>query len=105
MALAMSVYSAAQGGVIAVTTAAAREYGSSASAPMRSVPGMIPTEGRLGSSVTQHISELAREIPRAGAWAEPHEVVRLASFLESNRTSFISGAIIPVDRACSCLLF
>jgi NAD(P)-dependent dehydrogenase (short-subunit alcohol dehydrogenase family) len=90
-----SVYSAAKAGVIAVTKAAAVEYGSKGIRANAICPGFILTEimGAAGLETFAGITEKAA-LRRAG---EPHEVAEVAAFLASDRSSFVTGAIIPVD--------
>jgi NAD(P)-dependent dehydrogenase (short-subunit alcohol dehydrogenase family) len=90
-----SVYSAAKAGVIAVTKAAAVEYGSKGIRANAICPGFILTEimGAAGLETFAGITKKAA-LRRAG---EPHEVAEVAAFLASDRSSFVTGAIIPVD--------
>jgi NAD(P)-dependent dehydrogenase (short-subunit alcohol dehydrogenase family) len=89
------VYSAAKAGVIAVTKAAAVEYGSKSIRVNAICPGFILTEimGAAGLETYRDITKKAA-LRRAG---EPQEVAEVAAFLASDRSSFVTGAIIPVD--------
>lgn len=94
-AMATAVYSAAKAGVIAVTKAAAIEYGSRGIRANAICPGFILTE-IMGASGLKRFPEMVEKaaLRRAG---QPHEVAEVAAFLASDRASFVSGAIIPVD--------
>jgi NAD(P)-dependent dehydrogenase (short-subunit alcohol dehydrogenase family) len=99
---ATSVYSAAKAGVIAVTKAAAVEYGSKNIRANAICPGLIMTE-IMGASGAQHFPEMLKK-PALGRPGQPMEVAEVAAFLASDRASFVSGAIIPVDGGWSAKL-
>jgi NAD(P)-dependent dehydrogenase (short-subunit alcohol dehydrogenase family) len=97
-----SVYSAAKAGVVAVTKAAALEYGAAGIRANVICPGAIVTEGMCGGWQTS-TPELAGKaaLGRAG---RSEEVAELASFLASDRASYLSGCVIPADGGWSCQL-
>jgi len=101
-AMATCVYSAAKAGVIAVTKAAAIEYGHKGIRANALCPGIILTE-IMGAAGAEHFPELLKKsaLGRAG---EPNEVAEVAVFLASDRASFVSGAVIPVDGGWSAKL-
>jgi NAD(P)-dependent dehydrogenase (short-subunit alcohol dehydrogenase family) len=89
------VYSAAKAGVIALTKAAAVDYGRKGIRANAICPGFILTEimGAAGLETYAGITEKAA-LRRGG---QPEEVAEVAMFLASDRASFVTGAIIPVD--------
>jgi NAD(P)-dependent dehydrogenase (short-subunit alcohol dehydrogenase family) len=100
--MATSVYNAAKAGVVSLTKSASAEYGRKGVRVNCICPGFIETE-IMGASGGAHFPEIAKKssLGRAGL---PHEVAQVAAFLCSDRASFVSGAIIPVDGGWSARL-
>ncbi|SDD10344.1 meso-butanediol dehydrogenase / (S,S)-butanediol dehydrogenase / diacetyl reductase [Sphingomonas sp. YR710] len=86
------VYVAAKHGVIGATKTAAIEYGPQGIRVNAICPGAIVTEG-MGATAGGFGIEKAT-LKRAG---RPEEVAEVAAFLASDRASYVSGAVIPVD--------
>jgi NAD(P)-dependent dehydrogenase (short-subunit alcohol dehydrogenase family) len=99
--VATSVYGAAKAGVISLTKTAALEYGSKNIRVNCVCPGYIKTE-IMGAGLDQYPGAAkGTPLKRLG---QPHEVAEVATFLVSDRASFVTGAIVPVDGGRSAAI-
>jgi NAD(P)-dependent dehydrogenase (short-subunit alcohol dehydrogenase family) len=91
-------YCASKGGVVQLTRAAALEYATQDVRINCLCPGVIETpmveRFTRGDSEAQ---EQLRQLEPIGRVGRAKEVAELALFLASDRSSFITGAVIPVD--------
>jgi NAD(P)-dependent dehydrogenase (short-subunit alcohol dehydrogenase family) len=87
-----AVYNAAKHGVVGATKCAAIEGGPHGIRVNALCPGFIHTD-IMGSKPPPGILEKAP----LGRGGRPEEVAEVAAFLASDRASFVSGAIVPVD--------
>ena len=95
------VYSAAKAGVISVTKTAAVEYAGKGIRANCVCPGYIKTEG-MGAGL--HSYPNAAEGTPMKRLGQAHEIAEVAAFLCSDRASFVTGAVIPVDGGRSILI-
>lgn len=88
-------YAAAKAGVHSVTKAFALDYGEHGIRSNAIAPGIAYTEimAGIGEEARNYLDNKAA-LGRAG---RPIEVAEVAAFLASDRSSFVTGAIIPVD--------
>jgi NAD(P)-dependent dehydrogenase (short-subunit alcohol dehydrogenase family) len=99
--IATSVYGAAKAGVISLTKSAALECAAAGIRVNCVCPGYIKTE-IMGATLDQ-FPGAAKGTPmkRLGL---PHEIAEVAAFLASDRASFVTGAVIPVDGGRSAAI-
>ena len=90
-----SVYSAAKAGVISFTKSAAVEYGAQGIRVNCLCPGFIHTE--MSAPGGEKLAACMGAKSALGRGGQPEEVAEVAAFLASDRASYVSGAIIPVD--------
>lgn len=90
-----SIYSASKAAVVQLTKSAAVEYGHANIRANALCPGMIATEGMGALALKYDPSKATRNpLGRAG---KPEDAGELAAFLASDRASYLTGVIIPLD--------
>lgn len=101
--LPTAAYSASKAGVISLTKAAAIEYGGQGIRANTICPGFVETAMSGGKGASERFPALVGAIP-AGRGGQPEEVGELASFLASDRATYITGALIAIDGGSTCML-
>lgn len=101
--LPTSAYSASKAGVISLTKAAAIEYGGQGIRANTICPGFVETAMSGGKGASERFPALVGAIP-LGRGGQPEEVGELASFLASDRATYITGALIAIDGGSTCML-
>jgi meso-butanediol dehydrogenase / (S,S)-butanediol dehydrogenase / diacetyl reductase len=91
-------YSAAKGGVIALTRQVALDFAPDRIRVNCVCPGPTRTERLRGIVESGDVDEnyLIGNVP-LGRWAHPSEVAAVIAFLGSDDASFVTGAALPVD--------
>jgi NAD(P)-dependent dehydrogenase (short-subunit alcohol dehydrogenase family) len=98
-----SAYNASKGGVVLLTKNLAIDYGPSGIRANAICPGFIETEMSGGKGAAERFPALVKgsALRRGG---QPEEVAELASFLASDRATYLTGAVIPIDGGSTCSL-
>lgn len=98
-----SIYSASKGGVMAMTRAAAVEYGDRNIRVNALCPGSVATP-MIASAPEPLLASLKARIPM-GRFGTPEEMARVALFLAGEDASFITGQGIIADggRIAGCI--
>jgi NAD(P)-dependent dehydrogenase (short-subunit alcohol dehydrogenase family) len=95
-------YSAAKAGVHSITKSYAIQYGPQGIRVNALASGFAKTERMRG--VSPEVRDYMNGKAALGRAAEPREHAEVAAFLASDRASFITGAVIPVDGGWSARL-
>jgi len=93
-------YTAAKGGLAALTRALATELGATGITANAISPGFFATETNLPLSTTAAGARLRERCP-AKRWAEPWEIAGAAVFLASPAASYVNGHTLIVDGGVS----
>src|SRR6202011_4233167 len=88
-------YSASKGGVVAMTRAMALELAPHGIRVNAIAPGLTDTAQPRYGNTEEELAERAREIP-LGRIAQPEEIARIAVFLASEDSGWITGELIHV---------
>ena len=98
-------YSAAKAGIVSFTKSAAVEYGTEGIRANAVCPGFVETPLTGGPGPGERFIpsciDASAALKRAG---QSHEVAEVGAFLASDRASFVTGAVIPVNGGWSAKL-
>ena len=91
---ALIPYAVSKAGVVPITRAFAREFTSRGVL----VNAVLPGRALTNMVVSRVPEEIVRNPPVAiGRYADPEEVAEVVAFLTSERNTYMSGGIVPVD--------
>jgi NAD(P)-dependent dehydrogenase (short-subunit alcohol dehydrogenase family) len=90
-------YTAAKGGIVALTRVLAVDWGPSGVRVNCICPGGVDTAMIAPVLEDEEVLDFMRESTPLGRLARPGETARVALFLASDEASYMNGAIVPVD--------
>ncbi len=90
-------YTAAKGGIVALTRVLAVDWGPSGVRVNCICPGGVETPMIAPVLEDEQVLGFMRESTPLGRLARPEETARVALFLASDEASYVNGAIVPVD--------
>lgn len=88
-------YAAAKAGIIGFSKALAKEVGRFGVTVNTIAPGFIASP--LTQSLPEELKVTVKKLTALGRFGQPQEVANLVSFLASEESSFITGAVINID--------
>lgn len=88
-------YSASKSGLVGMARSFARELGSRGITANVVAPGFVETD-MTASLDEKRRADIAAQVP-LGRFCSAEEIAEVVSFIASNKASYITGAIIPVD--------
>lgn len=96
-------YHASKGGVVNFTRAVAAELATDGITCNAICPGYFETELTKEVLGTEHFQEFAKTHVPMQRYGKPGELDAAAVFLASDESSYVTGAILPVDGGYTCI--
>ncbi|MGY6646381.1 MAG: SDR family oxidoreductase [Salinarimonas sp.] len=96
-----AAYTAAKGGLAALTRAMAMEFAPHGILVNGIAPGFFATETNEAMTRDPKVQRFVEEHIPLGRWGEPHEIAGAAVFLASDAASYVNGHILTVDAGLS----
>lgn len=96
-----AAYTAAKGGLAALTRALAAEFGQHGVTSNGIAPGFFLTETNLPMSEDTAVARFVEERIPLARWGRPQEIAGAAVFLASDAASYVNGHVLTVDGGLS----
>lgn len=96
-----AAYTAAKGGLAALTRAMAMEFAPHGVLVNGIAPGFFATETNEAMTRDPKVRRFVEEHIPLGRWGEPHEIAGAAIFLASDAASYVNGHVLTVDAGLS----
>jgi NAD(P)-dependent dehydrogenase (short-subunit alcohol dehydrogenase family) len=94
-------YAASKGGINAMTKALAQEWATRGITVNAIAPSYFATDINKGAMADEAITKLIMSKTPVNRWGQVEELVGLVIYLASDASSFMTGAIIPLDGGWS----